>query len=237
VPSATPLPPIRVLVADETPLSCQLLKNALSRAHSRLEVVLCATNRAQLAQSLSGRLVDVALLSESLEDGPFAGFQALHELHTSFPAVRVVMLLKSAVRDLVVDAFRTGAEGVLCRTEPICVLCKCIQAVHKGQIWARNHEVHFVLEALMNSKPLRVIGSQGRYLLAQREDEVASLVVEGMTNREIAQRLGIAEHTVSNYLFRIYEKLGISSRVELALYVLKQGRSELSALAANPGLV
>jgi DNA-binding NarL/FixJ family response regulator len=59
-------------------------------------------------------------------------------------------------------------------------------------------------------------------LLAQREDEVANLVAEGMTNREIAQRLGIAEHTVSNCLFRIFEKLGISSRVELVLYVIHQ---------------
>jgi DNA-binding CsgD family transcriptional regulator len=69
-----------------------------------------------------------------------------------------------------------------------------------------------------------VINSKGRYLLSQREDEFANLVAEGMTNREIAQKLGAAEHTVSNYLFRIYEKLGISSRVELVLYVLKQSR-------------
>ena len=77
----------------------------------------------------------------------------------------------------------------------------------------------------MSSSPLRVIGSTGRYLLAQREDEVANLVAEVMTNREIARKLGVTEHTVSNYLFRIYEKLGVSSRVELVLYVLKHGRT------------
>jgi len=59
-------------------------------------------------------------------------------------------------------------------------------------------------------------------LLAKREDEVASLVAEGLSNRDIAERLGLSEHTVSNYLFRIYEKLGISGRVELVLYILKQ---------------
>jgi DNA-binding NarL/FixJ family response regulator len=67
-----------------------------------------------------------------------------------------------------------------------------------------------------------MVNAKGRYVLAQREDEVANLVAEGMTNREVAQKLGVAEHTVSNYLFRIYEKLGISSRVELALYVVRQ---------------
>jgi DNA-binding NarL/FixJ family response regulator len=85
--------------------------------------------------------------------------------------------------------------------------------------WALEH----ILEALKTSTPLRVINSKGSYVLAPREDEVASLVAEGMTNRQIAHKLGVAEHTVSNYLFRIYDKLGISSRVELVLYVLKQG--------------
>ena len=114
---------------------------------------------------------------------------------------------------------------MVCRTEPIQALCKCIQTVHKGQIWANSHQLHFILEALMGSTPLRVIDFKGRYLLAQREDEVANLVAEGMTNQGIAQKLGVAEHTVSNCLFRIYEKLGISNRVELLLYLLNQGRA------------
>jgi len=213
---------IKLLIADETPLGCQLLKNALSR--SRIEVVACATSCSEIMDSIRVRSVDVALVSESLQGGPFAGFQALNELQASFPSVRVIILLRSAPRDLVVDAFRSGAEGVVCRTEPIQVLSKCIQAVHKGQIWANSHQLRFILEALIGSTPLRVINSKGRYLLAQREDEVANLVAEGLTNREIAQKLGVAEHTVSNHLFRIYEKLGISSRVELLLYLVNQGR-------------
>jgi len=218
-PSTAGSPRIRIAIGDETPLGCQLLKNSLVPSRFRFEVVDCSTTCSEVVDCLRAHAVDVVLVSESLQEGPFAGFRALNELQASFPTVGVVMLLKSAVRDLVVDAFRAGAEGVVYRTDPIRVLCKCIQAVHKGQIWANSHQLHFVLEALMSSTPLRVINSQGRYLLAQKEDEVANLVAEGMTNREVAQRLGIAEHTVSNYLFRIYEKLGISSRVELALYV------------------
>jgi two-component system nitrate/nitrite response regulator NarL len=215
---------IRVLVSDETPLGCQLLKDALARSRFRFEVVASATTCSEIVDCIREHPVDVALVSESLEGGPFAGFQALNELQASFPAVRVIILLKSAPRDLVIDAFRAGAEGVVCRTEPIQVLCKSIQTVHMGQIWANSHQLHFVLEALTSSTPLRVVDAKGGYLLAQREDEVSNLVAEGMTNREIAQKLGIAEHTVSNYLFRIYEKLGISSRVELALYVTHQKR-------------
>jgi DNA-binding NarL/FixJ family response regulator len=213
---------IRVLVADETPLGCQLLKDALSRSRFRFEVVGCTTHREELVRFLNEHPVDVMLVSASLQDGPFAGFQALKELHGSLTGVRIVVLLTSAPRDLVVDAFRAGAEGVVCKTEPIEAICKCIRAVHQGQIWANSDQLHFVMEALVRAAPLRVTSSTGRYLLTSKEDEVASLVAEGMTNREVAQKLSLTEHTVSNYLFRIYEKLGISTRVELALYVIRQ---------------
>jgi DNA-binding NarL/FixJ family response regulator len=123
---------------------------------------------------------------------------------------------------LVVDAFRAGAKGVLNRTESIEVLSKCLHAVHKGHVWANSHQLHLVLEALIKAKPLRTLDSRGRHLLAKREEEVANLVAEGLANREVAQKLGLSEHTVSNYLFRIYEKLHISSRIELVLYVLKE---------------
>ena len=74
----------------------------------------------------------------------------------------------------------------------------------------------------MNAAPLRLVNLQGRRLLTKREDDVVKLVADGLSNRNVAQKLGLTEHTVSNYLFRIYEKLGISSRVELVLYALKQ---------------
>jgi two-component system nitrate/nitrite response regulator NarL len=220
--SAVGSPRIRVLIADETSMGCQLLKNALTRFRFKFDVVACATTCSEIAEYMSVTPVDVAIVSETLHGGTFEGFQALSEIRASFPAVRAIMLLKLAPRDLVVDAFRAGAKGVVCKTEPIGVLCKCIQTVHKGQIWANTDQLHFILEALIMLTPLRVVNSKGRCLLAQREDDVANLVAEGMTNRQIAEKLGVAEHTVSNYLFRIYEKLGISSRVELVLYVLKQ---------------
>jgi DNA-binding NarL/FixJ family response regulator len=85
--------------------------------------------------------------------------------------------------------------------------------------------MNLLVEALVSAKPLHVTSATGRRLLAKREEEVVNLVAEGLTNRDIAQKLGISEHTVSNYLFRVYEKLGISSRVELVLYVVRdQGR-------------
>jgi DNA-binding NarL/FixJ family response regulator len=215
-------PQIRLLVADETPMGCQLLKRALNRSRFGFEVVACATRRADLIHLLSTCSVNVAVIMESLEEGLFAGFEVLNELHTSFPNVRVIMLLKSVTKDSVVDAFRAGADGIFGKTEPLETLCKCIWAVHNGQIWANTEQLRFVLEALVSTSPLRIRNTKGEHLLTRKEDEIGLLVAEGMTNREIAMKLGIAEHTVSNYLFRIYEKLGISTRVELALYVIHQ---------------
>jgi DNA-binding NarL/FixJ family response regulator len=203
-------------------MDCQLLKNALSRSSSRFRVVECAHSRSEVFEALSSRHVDVALVSEALQDGPCAGFQILSELRASFPQTRLILLLKTASRELVVDAFRGGAKGVFCKSEPIRALRKSILAVHKGQIWANSHQLHLILEALVTAAPLRLKNPQRVSLLAKREDEVANLVVEGLSNREVGQRLGLSEHTVSNYLFRIYEKLGLSSRVELVLYILKQ---------------
>jgi two-component system, NarL family, nitrate/nitrite response regulator NarL len=214
-------PRINILIADETPMSCQLLKNALMHSRFPFEVVACATSRSEIMKCMSAGSIAVALVSESLKDGPLAGFQVLTDLRTSFPATRVIALLKSALNDMVVDAFRAGAKGVFCRTEPVEALCKCIRVVHSGQIWINSQQLNFIVEALVNAAPLRLTDAKGRYLLAKREAEVAYLVAEGLSNRDVAQKLGLSEHTVGNYLFRIYDKLGISSRVELVLYVIR----------------
>lgn len=202
-------------------MGCQLLKNALSRSNPRFRVVECATNREEIIQGLSARDVDVALVSEDLGDGSLVGFQILSELRASFPKTRLILLLKSGSEELVVDAFRGGAKGVFSKSEPIQALRKSIQAVHKGQVWANSRQLHMILEALVSASPLRTKSLPKSAFLAKREEEVAGLVAEGLSNREIAEKLKLSEHTVSNYLFRIYEKLGISGRVELVLYILK----------------
>lgn len=215
-------PRISLLLADETRMGCQLLKNALTRSSPRFRVVESATTRAEVIAALGMREVDVALVSADLADGGLAGFHLLNELRTAFPKTRLILLLNSGSEELVVDAFRGGAKGVFCKTEPIQSLRKSIQAVYKGQVWANSRQLHLILEALVSASPLRAKTVPKSAFLAKREDEVAGLVAEGLSNREIAEKLGLSEHTVSNYLFRIYEKLGISGRVELVLYIMKQ---------------
>lgn len=218
---------IRVLIADDSQMGCHLLKSALTRSRVDFEVVACATTRSEILQCLKASPVDVALVNVDLLDEPLIGFLVVKELRVTFPKTRVVLLLKSVPDEMVVDAFRSGAKGVFFRSEPLPALCKCIRSVHQGQIWANSKQLHLLLDALISATPLRATNFKGRSLLTRREDEVANLVTDGLTNKAIAKNLGISEHTVSNYLFKIYDKLGISSRVELVLYTLarRQGQS------------
>jgi two-component system, NarL family, nitrate/nitrite response regulator NarL len=226
---------IRVLVALDTPIDCQLLQGALKRSRQQLEAVSCAVSKIDILHGLSRGNVDVALINADLEDGRMSGLDILPEIHASYQRTPIVTLFDTWNDDLIVHAFRAGARGVFCRLETeLGMLWKCIKAVHQGQIWANSRQLQLLLNALRRDIVVRVASSPGMKSLAAREFQVANLVAEGMPNREIALKLGLTEHTVSNYLFRIYNKLGISSRVELALYVMKdRGRADASSSAGN----
>jgi DNA-binding NarL/FixJ family response regulator len=121
----------------------------------------------------------------------------------------------------VVDAFRAGAKGVFSRTQSdIRLLAKCVRRVTEGQVWIDSAQMLFLLEALTGEQDAASNGGGATPKLTRREESVVRLVVQGMVNREIAEQLRLSEHTIKNYLFRIFDKLGVSNRVELALYAV-----------------
>jgi DNA-binding NarL/FixJ family response regulator len=137
------------------------------------------------------------------------------------PKTTAIMLIPNSERDLVVDAFRGGARGVFCRLHSIKLLSKCVRAVHEGQIWADTRNLAFLLEFLTELKPLRLVKPGGGMTrLTPREAEVVHLLADGFSTREISRKLALTEHTIRNYVSAIYDKLGVSSRVELALYAV-----------------
>jgi DNA-binding NarL/FixJ family response regulator len=218
----SPLSPlaIRVAVADATKMNSQLMVSALRRRQYNFEVQAVASDSSLAFRELKDADADVAVISARLEDGPLSGFRVLQQLQTAERKIPAVMLLDSADRDLVVDAFRTGARGVFCRGSSFKTLPKCIRRVHEGQIWMNNTEMEFLLELVVTTKPMEVRSSGGMALLTPRERDVVRLVAEGIRNQDIALKLNLSEHTVRNYLIRVFDKLGISSRVELVLYAL-----------------
>jgi DNA-binding CsgD family transcriptional regulator len=125
----------------------------------------------------------------------------------------------------VVEAVRAGARGVFSRSDfESAALCKCVRRVYEGQIWLSTRELDHLLAALAQTPRLQVVDSSGSNLLSNREEDVMRLVAEGLGNREIARQLNLSEHTVKNYLFHIFDKLGISNRVELVLYAMTNAK-------------
>src|SRR5262249_38729332 len=165
-------------------------------------------------------LLSATLVPETAELFALAG-----QIKATYPDISTVVLLDSPQRDLIVAAFRSGALGGFCRSDSFQALCKCIQCVHEGQVWANSAELQFVLEALLQPVPMEARAPSDSRPLSKREAEIARLVADGLSNRQISERLRLSEHTVKNYLFRIFEKLGVATRVELALYLLKRGQN------------
>jgi two-component system nitrate/nitrite response regulator NarL len=224
---------IRVLAADNTSMNTQLLVEALAR-DEQIDMAGSPSKASEILAWTKKERPDVALVSSRQGDDSASGFALCREICAISPNTRVVMLLDSSERVAVIEAFRAGARGVFSRTESLKSLAKCILCVHKGQVWASSEELHYLLEAVSEPMPMRFATVGGKPLLSARELDVVRCVAEGLSNREIAQRLTLREHTVKNYLFRIFDKLGVSSRVEVVLYALSGGTpASRSTLGTN----
>ena len=212
---------ISVLVVTADNMTGELLKNAFAHGRNGFTVETLTGSSQKIIGELGSHKADVALISEELQDGPQAGIKVLQKARASH-GTPAIMLLQSSKPEGVVNAFRDGARGVFYRSHSLKSLSKCVQAVHQGQIWASNQDVELLLNALTHIVPSQLNKSDGMPLLTRREEEVVHLVADGLKNREIAQMLKVKEHSIRNYISRIYEKLGISSRVELVLYAFSQ---------------
>lgn len=213
---------ISVLVVAPDNMTAELLTNAFSRGRNSFAVTTLIGTSENVIGHLTQSKSDVALINEELEDGAQTGFKVLQKLSGNHDGTAPIMLLKSSRADSVCDAFREGARGVFYRNASLRVLAKCIRMVHLGQLWIGNEDVQHIVNTLHGRKPIRLTGADKEPLLTGREEDVVRLVADGMRNRDIAEQLGVTEHSVRNYLYRIFEKVGVSTRVELILYVFSR---------------
>ena len=212
---------VSVFIADADLMSAQLLAGELARGKQDINVVGVSNDSAEAIRELEKRQPDIALINTRLGDGQMMGYRVLQSLPITCPKTAAIMMIPVSDREMVIDAFRGGARGIFCRVQALKLLSKCIRTVHGGQIWANNQDLIFLLDFLTQLKPLRLVKSSGgMQLLTPREANVVHLLAEGMSTREISQKSGVTEHTIRNYLSTIYDKLGVSSRVELALYAI-----------------
>jgi two-component system nitrate/nitrite response regulator NarL len=217
-----------VLVVDPDKMRGKLITTGLRRSRYRFEIAGCATGSAGAMEALRDREPDVALISTTLRDGELVGLDLLRRIRSDRRTTRVILLIDSFDRNLIVDAFRFGADGVFDRDEPFEALCKAIYVVSRGEVWINQHELRFLLDALNGQRPApaRLVNAKGQNLLSKRQSEIVALVADGRSNREISEVLHLSEHTVKNYMLRIFDKLGVSNRVEVILYVTRSVAGE-----------
>ena len=229
-------PHIGVLISGADRMYCHLLGKAFSTARNRFRVVASACTTAEVIAALQENRPQVAIISCALQEGPQAGLRMLPLIRKTFPNSRLLVTLGSAEPELVIESFRLGADGVFSRNDPFDLLCKAVEVISEGHIWANARQLHYVLEAFSKSPKQATIHSKVEKQITKREAAVVRLAVEGFSNREIARQLTLTEHTVKNYMFRVFEKLGVSNRVELVLSCLRQEDNDLEVLREEIGV-
>ena len=212
---------VRILVVDAAPIQSQLLTRAL-KAKRKFVVVAVEPDSAALQRCIQSFPADVLLIAgNTLQD-----LSIVRWLRVYHAEIAPILLVESYDRDLVVNAFRAGAKGIfLFAHSPFRMLSKCILSVARGQVWINSQQVLYLLDAMTQVPALRVVNAKGKSLLTPREEQVVALVADGLSNREVAVELGLSGHTVKKYMLRIFDKLGISSRVELVLYAISHGEN------------
>jgi DNA-binding NarL/FixJ family response regulator len=192
----------------------------------------------EAAAAVSNHRPHVAVIDAASDSEPSKALDTVRHLRGALHShIQVVVLLESNRPQLVLEAIRAGASGVLSRDESPDVLKRCICSVHRGQVWASSSALRLMLEALRSALPAQLVDFSGKPLLSRREQDVVRGIAEGMTNREIAEHLKLSAHTVKNHVFKIFDRLGVSSRVEVVLYAMSQASQNRRQMAPSDDLV
>jgi DNA-binding NarL/FixJ family response regulator len=213
---------LRIVVMDRDPMSSMLLAETLKRDRRYETSTLLSSD---VLTDLRARRTNFLVLSADLPSRPGRGFELARAVHLHYPEVLIVMLLDHSGRESVIRAFRSGARGVFSRCQTPTEFLDCIEHLNQGRIWAGKDETNYLLEALkmIPGPSVDVVGNS--VSLTGRELQVVRHAAQGKTNKTIASELGLSEHTIKNYLFHAFEKLGVSSRIELLFYLTTSART------------
>jgi len=211
--------PFRILIVDRDPMSSDLLATALARDRHFHASAVSSSN---LLLTMTASRVDLVVIGADLSQNSRNGFDLAQDVARAHPSVMIVMLLNLSTHDAVISSFRSGARGVFSREQSMAEFLDCVEHVSKGFIWAGRKETTFLLDAFKSIPSPNMAAHAQR--LTERELQVVQCAATGKTNKIIASDLGLSEHTVKNYLFRAFEKLGVSNRVELLFYLTLTGQ-------------
>ena len=206
---------VRVILADTQAIFRAGLRKVFA-LEDDIRVVGQAETLLQTQSAVAKFSADVLIFEAALTPNPV---EAVVNLLRQNPSLRIVVVTPGADEDLTLDLFRRGAHGIVSREVEPELLVECLRKVVAGETWLDSTGVRWVLEAYRNQNN-RPTGSRPKVQLTPKEMLIVSCVTQGMKNKEIALRVGTTEQVVKNYLRKVYDKLGVADRLELALYCL-----------------
>ena len=214
---------IRIVVADDHPIFRDGLCRLLA-LEPDFEVVAQAQDGRQVLDVLQQHEPDILLLD--LKMPGLDGLATLQKLQNSKHKTRVIVLTASEDKNEFIQAMKLGTSGIVLKQSATELLIKSIRKVNAGEIWLDSHTTAAVMRQFATGADEVPVGvppasrERERSLLSQREREIVALVAQGFKNKEMAEKMFISEQTVKNHLHNIFDKLGVSDRLELALYAI-----------------
>jgi DNA-binding NarL/FixJ family response regulator len=220
---------VRVIVADTQAIFRAGLRKIFA-LEDDIRVIGQAETLAQTQSAVTKFSADVLIFESALASNPVESVAELIRLH---PKLKVVVVTPSADEELTLELFRRGAHGIVSREVEPELMVDCLRKVVAGETWLDSVGIHWVLEAYRNQGS-RPSGSRPKVQLTPKESSIVTCVTQGMKNKEIALRVGTTEQVVKNYLRKVYDKLGVADRLELALYCLNHHVVDNAKVPALP---
>jgi DNA-binding NarL/FixJ family response regulator len=219
--------PIRVILADSQSIYRVGARKVMG-LEDDIRVVAQAETLSQLQAALEKHPVDVVLFESALSAAPG---EAISEILKMAPGCKVVVLATEAEAEETTEYLRRGVRGIASRSITPDLLVRCVRKVAEGETWLDNRGVNWIIEAY-RAQAAQLTAYPTRARLTPKETQIVALLTQGMKNKEIAQEVGTSEQVVKNYLRKVYDKLGVSDRLELALYCIHHRLLEGTAPAA-----
>ena len=209
---------IKVLIADDQEIVCQGLKKIL-QSDPEIEVIATANNGQQALDMIAAERPDLVLMD--LQMPLMNGVQAIRRLRVSHPRLPVLVLTTYMDDKWLFDAIRSGASGYLMKDRPRQELIDAIKGTAAGDAYIDPSVAGKVLSSVASDSSKKEFDQS--YNLSEREQEILTLLAEGLSNAEISQRLWLSEGTVRNYTSTLFAKLGVSDRTQAVILAMRQG--------------
>src|SRR5918995_5694746 len=217
---ASPVRTVRIVIADDHPIFRDGLRRLLE-SEPGFQVVGEASDGAEAVERAKALEPDILLLDVAMPR--VTGLAALEQLAQLPKPVRTILLTASIEKPQIVTALQLGARGIVLKDQATSLLLKSIWCVMDGQYWVGHQAVADLIESLrkLMSAPEEAAPRQKEFGLTKRELEIVGTIVAGYSNKEIAKSFAISEETVKHHLTNVFNKVGVSNRLELALFAVK----------------